>query len=230
MEAREPKFRNPVKTAQFAEPNTGVNAPAAPAGCRSSRSNRCRHCLRRAWHRWSACPEALVDPQQAPPLGTPAAACVSAQRYAAATADVSRSDHRRMDRDQQFRNQSGGRRDGGSRFGRRLVRSAGDVDPARQRAADGWERHGARGRRSARTVPGREHRLSSGRPGAAGPADVLRRSPPGGRGAGRGNEQRRPDLRRRDQAACPDSGAAQPEPIPGLGRVAHVQPAGRAQL
>ncbi|HEX4143346.1 MAG TPA: hypothetical protein VHY91_07330 [Pirellulales bacterium] len=65
MEARDPKPRNPVKTAQFAEPNTGINAPAPPPGATPAIQPPTSP---------SGAPlggtPTLVDPQQAPPVGT----------------------------------------------------------------------------------------------------------------------------------------------------------------
>jgi len=127
--------------------------------------------------------------------GDTAVASLSAQRYAFAVADVSR-----------IRPPVNGSRsairasnlvvDGMEDLGAIdvFVRPAGDVDPAGKRAADGWKRHGARPKRSARAVPGREHCVSPGGPGTLRQPDVLRRAPQGGRRARRGNERRRADL------------------------------------
>jgi hypothetical protein len=69
MEAREPKFRNPVKPAQFAEPNTGVNQPAGPPG--ATLPIQALPDLPSATSQpLVGVPGPLVDPQQIPPLGT----------------------------------------------------------------------------------------------------------------------------------------------------------------
>ena len=69
MEAREPKFRNPVKTAQFAEPNTGVNAPAGPPGA-APPIQPLPMLPSAGGPPLIGVPGGLVDPQQGPPLGT----------------------------------------------------------------------------------------------------------------------------------------------------------------
>jgi hypothetical protein len=66
MEAREPKFRNPVKTAQFAEPNTGINQPAPPPGSTQTLPPP----PGAGGPPMFGVPGGLVDPQQVPPLGS----------------------------------------------------------------------------------------------------------------------------------------------------------------
>jgi hypothetical protein len=67
MDAREPKFRTPVKTAQFAEPNAGVNEPAGPPG--SAPPVQTSPTLP-STAPLVGVPGGVIDPQQAPPLGT----------------------------------------------------------------------------------------------------------------------------------------------------------------
>ena len=136
MEAREPKFRNPVKTAQFAEPNTGINQPAGPPG-----STPPIQTLPTPPSAGGApligVPGGLVDPQQVPPLGTRRLRAFPRSDSPLQLQTYKESDNRRMDRHQQLRDQPGGRRRDGARFGRRLGRPARAVDPKRRRAADG---------------------------------------------------------------------------------------------
>ena len=228
MEARDPKFRNSIKTAQFAEPNFGSQRAGRTAGRLHPRSNRCPRCPSAAG---SGAPEPLVDPQQGPPLGTRRLRAfprsdtpLQLQTYQDPTTG-------RMDRDQQFGNQPGGRRDGGSRFGRRLLRSAGDVDPS----AGDEPLMGGSGMVQGDETP-LELYLEGNIVFRQGDRvlfaqrmyyDVRRQV---GVVLDAEMSSRCPDLRWCDQVAGPDSGTAQPEPVPGDGSFAHVQSARRAEL
>ncbi len=68
MAAREPKRRNPVQTAQFAEPNVGVNAPAGPPG--STPPIQPLPELPPPAAPPEGIPAMPIDPQQVPPPGT----------------------------------------------------------------------------------------------------------------------------------------------------------------